>query len=51
MVQPETFEQFRLTNDFIPTDAIAVIFAAGTFDAAMRYEFKRMSGKIEDLQQ
>ena len=33
MTKPETLEHFNLTNDFQPTDAIAVIFAAGIFDA------------------
>ena len=42
-------KHFNLTNDFIPSDAIAVIFAAGIFDAVKKYETKRIK-KIEDLQ-
>ena len=49
MTKPETLEHFKLTNDFIPSDAIAVIFAAGVFDSVKKYETKGIK-KIEDLQ-
>ena len=49
MTKPETFKEFKLTNDFIPTDSIAEIFAAGVFDAVKKYETQRIK-KIEDLQ-
>ena len=42
-------KHYNLTNDFIPTESIAVIFAAGTFDAVKKYETKGIK-KIEDLQ-
>ena len=51
MTDVQTYEQFRLTNEFFPDDAIAVIFAAGVFDAVMKYEMKRVRGDIEDLQE
>ena len=50
MSEPEEFKQFKLTNDFIPSDAIAVVYAAGIFDAVKKYETKRVIKKIEDLQ-
>ena len=51
MNEPETLEQFKRTNDFQPTEAIAVIFAAGIFDAVKKYETKKKVKKIEDLEQ
>ena len=40
MNKPETLKHFNLTNDFIPTEAIAVIYAAGIYDAVKKYETK-----------
>ena len=51
MTKPETLEHFNLHNDFQPTDAIAVIYAAGVFDAVKKYETKPGGIKnMEDLQ-
>ena len=50
MTKPETLKHYNLTDDFIPTEAIAVIFAAGEFDAVKKYETKGIK-KIEDLQE
>ena len=49
MTLPETQLHFQLTNDFIPTEAIAVIYAAGIFDAVKKYETERTVRKVEDL--
>ena len=49
MTLPETWEHFKLTYDFQPTDAIGVIFAAGIFDAVKKYETKR--GGIKKLEE
>ena len=49
MTLPETLKHFKLTNDFQASDAIAVIFTAGIFDAVKTYEMKGIK-KIEDLQ-
>ena len=51
MNEPETLEQFKRTNDFQATEAIAVIFAAGIFDAVKKYETEKEVKKIEDLEQ
>ena len=50
MTLPETKLHFQLTNDFIPTESIAVIFAAGIFDAVKKYETELTIRKVEDLQ-
>ena len=49
MTLPETLKHFKLTNDFQASDAVAVIFAAGIFDAVKTYETKGIK-KLEDLQ-
>ena len=49
MTKPETLEHFKRTNDFMPTEAIGVIFTAGVFDEVKKYETNRTINKIEDL--
>jgi hypothetical protein len=51
MTLPESYEHFRLTNDFTADELIAVMFAAGVFDACYKYEAKRVRGKITSLQE
>ena len=51
MTDVQTYEHYRLTHEFFPDDAIAVLFAAGVFDAVMKYEMKRAKGKIADLEE
>ena len=51
MTQPQTYEQFRIGNDFIADDLIAVMFAAGVFDAVFKYEGKRIRNNITDIQE
>ena len=51
MTDVQTYEHYRLTNEFFPDDAIAVIYAAGVFDAVMKYTLKPVKEKIADLEE
>ena len=51
MSLPESYEHYRLNLDFTADESIAVMFAAGVFDACFKYEAKRVRGKIANLQE
>ena len=48
-MEPESYKQYQLTNNFFSDEAYAVIFEAGVFDALYKHDVKLMQKKMEDL--